>query len=216
MQRNGTQWLWCPRCKARKPFTPLEYGDYECDCGYVEYSTPPLPYLYDEKELGPHYKDDHIKCSGYIPFSEAAQRLGKSKRTLRYDIATSNYPILTTGIKQDGRCLYQEDLVDLTARTDILIRHIDGALIIKASDSSRIMGVTPKTVINDIKSQKVSGWCSGGHYWVDMQNALAQADARKPSGSAQLRLDTRRLFQAIRDQVASGRPLNSLPFQVVE
>lgn len=205
---RNLDWRWCSHCEKVQPFQREEYGDYQCLlCGKVHYA-PPTAYL-DVKGPEPSYEDNYIgndKCSGYIPFSEVAERLDKSERTLRYDIATSNYPVLTTSIKQDGRCLYREDLVDLTARTGIFIRYIDGVLIIKASEAAKIMGITTKTAINNIKTQRLSGWCSGEHYYADMQNVLDQADRCKPVSSGLLHLNTRRLFQATRDLATSGHP----------
>ena len=194
---------WCPHCRQLATFEPwIDPGDYKCTvCGNIDYGSMFLPKV-PEYQLG--YRDKSPPA-GYIDFHERVSTLGKSESAVRYDIAISNYPVLTTSIKQDGRCLYLEDLVDLTAKTGIVIRYIDGALIIKASEAGRIMDVSSKTAIADIRAEKISGWYSG-HYFADMKNVLDRANLHKPVSSGHLYRDTLRLFQGIHDLVASGRP----------
>jgi len=197
-------WYWCQHCQEKRYFYHEDDHEVCSVCSRELNPLSPLPYVEDEKPE-PCYEGNGIP-SGFITFSQVSQKLGKSERTVRYDVATSNFPILTTSIKQDGRCLYREDLVDLTAKTGITVRYIDGALIIKASEAGRIMDISTKTAVSYINRGLVSGWCSGGHYSSDLQDVLHLASLRKPADSGRIRPDILRLFQEIRALTTSGHP----------
>jgi hypothetical protein len=145
--------------------------------------------------------DNH---SGYIPFNEVVSEVGKSERQVRYDVATSSYAHLIFGKQQDSQVLYPQEIVELVAKTGICPQCIGKIPTVSVSEEGRIMRVSGKTVLNDIKSQRISGWCSEGHWVVDMQNGLDQASLHKPVNSTPLYRGTLELSKEIRRLMATS------------
>jgi hypothetical protein len=197
---------WCPTCRKVTLFWPGENDDLVCSqCSHPANIAEPLAYVPDRK-FKPCY--EKVIPSGYIAFKEVVSELGKSERKVRYDIAASGYAALALGVKRDGRVLFPEKVIELTAKTGLYIQvsvSDDGMVLsFKPSCAAQIMQVTPKTVINDIKAGVVSGWCSGGHYHADAQNVLNQASLHKPVDSTPLFRDALKLSKEIRHLMASS------------
>lgn len=190
---------YCPKHNKLELCEFLD-GDYYYQCGYFEPSTAPLPRVSNEL-LAVSPQDSNNE--GYT-FKEMMDKLSKKVRAVRYAIATSSYPVFATGMPVNGHVVYNEELVDLTAKTGIYPQCIGGILTVTASEEGRIMQISTKTVINDINSQKVSGWCSGGYYYVDLRNGLDRASLHKPVDSTPLYRDTLELSQEIRRLMASN------------